>query len=42
MWLSMSAWMRERLRRAAAKELEAEGQQIPFYQHLLESADVRD
>ena len=38
--LSLSAWMRERLRESAARELEAEGQQIPFYQYLLEVHDV--
>lgn len=38
--LSPSAWMRERLRDSAARELEAEGRQIPFYQHLLEAHDA--
>ena len=38
--LPMSAWMRERLRRAAAKELESQGRQIPFYQQLTESPNV--
>jgi uncharacterized protein (DUF1778 family) len=31
---TLSAWARERLRKAAARELEAEGRQVPFYQHL--------
>ena len=28
--ISLSAWMRERLRRAATRELEDAGQQVPF------------
>jgi len=38
--IPMSAWIRERLRQSATKELEAESQQVPFYQHVLESCDV--
>jgi predicted HicB family RNase H-like nuclease len=30
--IPMSAWMRERLRRAAIKELESAGEKIPFLQ----------
>jgi hypothetical protein len=29
--VALSAWVRERLRKAAAKELEAAGREIPFY-----------
>lgn len=38
--LSLSAWMRARLRESAAKELEAAGEPTPFYQHLLEAHNV--
>jgi predicted DNA binding CopG/RHH family protein len=34
--LPLSTWIRERLRKLAAKELESEGRQVPFYQHLME------
>jgi hypothetical protein len=30
--LSLSAWMRERLRRSSASELEEAGEQVPFRQ----------
>jgi hypothetical protein len=29
--VALSAWVRERLRKAAARELEAAGREIPFY-----------
>jgi uncharacterized protein (DUF1778 family) len=29
--LALSAWVRERLRRSAAAELESAGREIPFY-----------
>jgi uncharacterized protein (DUF1778 family) len=32
---SFSAWARERLRKSAAKELEAAGRKVPFYRHLV-------
>lgn len=35
--LSLSAWARERLRKAAAAELEAAGIQIPFYRVVRDS-----
>jgi uncharacterized protein (DUF1778 family) len=35
--LSLSAWTRERLRRAARVDLESAGQQIPFIKHPKES-----
>lgn len=31
--LSLSSWIRERLRKAAASELERAGRPIPFYQN---------
>ena len=34
--LALSAWVRERLRRAAIRELGESGQQIPFLQATLE------
>ena len=36
--LSLSSWIRERLRRAAAAELERAGQPIPFYRARTETA----
>lgn len=38
--LSLSAWMRERLRDSAATTLEAEGRRIPFHQDLVEAHNV--
>lgn len=32
--IPLSAWVRERLRRAARRELEAAGRPIPFLKHL--------
>lgn len=37
--IALSAWVRERLRRAAIKELADAGRQIPFLQELLKGAD---
>lgn len=34
--LSLSTWVRERLRQRAIAELEASGRQIPFLRHLYE------
>jgi hypothetical protein len=36
--LGVSAWVRERLRRAARIELQEHGQQVPFVQTLLKGA----
>lgn len=33
--VSVASWVRERLRIAAARELESQGQQVPFFRHLL-------
>ena len=34
--IALSAWVRERLRRACQRELEAAGEQIPFVQAMKE------
>ena len=34
--LPVSAWVRERLRQAAIRELEASSRPVPFLQHLIE------
>jgi hypothetical protein len=39
--LPLSAWVRERLRRAARVELEDAGKEIPFFQDLSEPDDFR-
>jgi uncharacterized protein (DUF1778 family) len=37
--LPLSAWVRERLRKAATRDLETSGQEIPFLRHLYEDED---
>ena len=37
--IALSAWVRERLRRAAIKDLTDAGRQVPFLQEILEDSN---